>query len=471
MSGGGRSVVGGSENVEVRMNITVVGSGYVGLVTASCLASSGNHVMAADSDRHKIEALSRGKCTFFEPGLREMLVDGLDSGRLKFSTDIANAVSQAQVVFICVGTPSLEDGSADLSAVEDIACSIAQNMSDGLLVVIKSTVPVGAARRVSELIESRTAHPCTVVSNPEFLREGTALNDFLRPDRVVVGTNDPEAMQVMRELYAPFVRTNQNILFVSNEAAEMIKYASNAYLATRISFINEIADICARTGVDVGQVRAGLGADKRIGSGYLFPGAGYGGSCFPKDVQALIHVGQQAGADVGILRQVHLRNERQKRLLAEMVLERLGPDLTGRTIALWGLAFKPDTDDIRQAPAMEVIRRLRQAGATLRCYDPKACLNARYELGDVGDGVTFECDPYAVLDGADALVICTEWNEFRTPQFDVIRRKLKERIIFDGRNLYEPATLLRQRLEYHSIGRQPTAPVKSISSKPIRNAV
>ncbi len=442
------------------MKITVIGSGYVGLVTASCLAWSGNHVLSVDSDQRKVETLSRGESTIFEPGLMELLRDNLSAGRLRFTTSMSEGIEHGEVMFICVGTPPREDGSADLSAVVNIAGTLACSMTGPMIVVLKSTVPVGTARMVGAIIEERTAHPFAIVSNPEFLREGTALNDFLRPDRVVIGSADLEASQVMKELYSPFVRVNQNIIIVSNEAAEMIKYASNAYLATRISFINEIAEICTRTGVDIGEVRTGLGADKRIGNAYLFPGAGYGGSCFPKDVQALISVGEQAGADVSILKHVHRRNELQKRLLASMVTERFGDDLTGRTIALWGLAFKPDTDDTRQAPAISVIRSLCSAGAKIKCYDPKACPNARFELSDLNRAIIFENDPYTVLDGADALIICTEWNEFRTPQFDLIRQKLKERVIFDGRNLYEPATMLRQRLEYHSIGRPVTVPPK-----------
>jgi UDPglucose 6-dehydrogenase len=445
------------------MKVTVVGAGYVGLVTATCLADSGNHVLGVDSDEEKVQLLRSGRSPFYEPGLEELLRADLSSDRLRFTSDLDAGAAHGRVIFIAAGTPPKPDGSADLSDVSAIVRRIAEQATSRKVVVLKSTVPVGTARKMGEMMGELTTHPVAVVSNPEFLREGTALNDFLRPDRVIIGSDDAEAIQLMRELYAPFVRRNQNIMVMSSEAAEMVKYAANAYLAARISFINEIADICARTGVDINEVRAGMGADRRIGAGYLFPGVGYGGSCFPKDVQALIHMGQQVGAGVGILENVHTRNERQKQALVEMVLERFGKKLEGRTLGIWGLAFKPNTDDIREAPAIYAIRALTKAGARMTCYDPKACENARTELSDLKN-VSFVDDPYEALQGADGLIICTEWNEFRTPDFDRIRADLKEQVIFDGRNLYAPETMLRERIEYHSIGRGVVAP--SERSKP-----
>ncbi len=442
------------------MKVTIVGAGYVGLVTGTCLADAGNHVVCVEVDPAKVAALSRGESTFYEPGLEELIKLNVDSGRLRFTTKLAEGVAHGLVIFIAVGTPPTADGSADLSNVESIVRDVAKLMASSKVVVIKSTVPVGTGGAMSELMEDLTAHPFAVISNPEFLREGAAVEDFLRPDRVIIGCdNDAEAVQLLRELYAPFALTRQTIMVLSRDAAEMVKYASNAYLATRISFINEIADICARTGVDINEVRGGMGADRRIGAGFLSPGVGYGGSCFPKDVQALMSVAQRVGSRCDILAGVHARNDLQRELLVEMVAERLGKDLSGKTLAIWGLAFKPNTDDAREAPAIHVIRLLAAAGAKLRCYDPKACANAAAELGDC-QGVTFPDDPYDALDQADALIICTEWNEFRTPDFDRIRASLKQRVIFDGRNLYDPKTMIRQRIEYYSIGRRPAVPTR-----------
>ncbi|MFB3891465.1 MAG: UDP-glucose/GDP-mannose dehydrogenase family protein [Phycisphaerae bacterium] len=444
------------------MKVTVIGTGYVGLVTSACLADSGNHVTGVDIDEEKVRLLNSGRSPIFEQGLEELLASNLAAGRLRFTTDIAEGIHHGEVIFVAVGTPPREDGSADLSVVETIVTQVGRTMKSAKYVVIKSTVPVGTGRRMSELMEGLTAHPYAVISNPEFLREGSALEDFLHPDRVVIGSDDPQAVQVMRELYAPFARSPHTIMSMSREAAEMVKYASNAYLAARISFINEIADIAQRTGVDINEVRAGMGADRRIGMEFLAPGAGYGGSCFPKDVSALIRVAQGCGADASILRSVQARNELQKAALAGMVLDRFGRDLSGRTLALWGLAFKPRTDDIREAPAIRVIDVLTQAGATMRCYDPKAGANAARELA--GPAVHIVDDPYLALEGASGLIICTDWNEFRTPDFDRIRSALSERVIFDGRNLFEPATMLRQRIEYHSIGRPAVVPKKTAAA-------
>ena len=441
------------------MRITIVGSGYVGLVTTVCLADAGNHVVGVDIDPVKVRMLSDGQSPIYEPGLEELLRAGLDSGRIRFTTELSDGVEHGQVIFIAVGTPPLPDGSADLSGVESIVRSVAEHMSRPKVIVIKSTVPVTTGRRMTEIMEELTAHPFAVVSNPEFLREGAALDDFLHPDRLIVGSDDPGAIDLMKELYAPFAQTPQSIHVMSREAAEMVKYASNAYLAARISFINEIADICACTGVDINQVRNGMGADSRIGMSFLSPGAGYGGSCFPKDVQALIRVAKNVDCRAEILQSVHARNERQKSKLAEMVIDRFGEDLTGMTFAVWGLAFKPNTDDIREAPAIRVIQILSDAGADLKCYDPKALDNARDEFAG-NTRVHFIENPYDAALHSDALIICTEWNEFRTPDFDRIRSGMNQRVIFDGRNLYEHRTMLRQRIEYHSIGRPVAIPTR-----------
>jgi UDPglucose 6-dehydrogenase len=441
------------------MRITIVGTGYVGLVTSTCLADAGNHVLGVDIDPEKVRLLSAGRSPIFEPGLEELLKANIAAGRLAFTTELAEGVSHGHVIFVAVGTPPMPDGSADLSGVETIIRNVAAYMTCPKVVAIKSTVPVGTGRRMGELMEELTAHPFAVVSNPEFLREGAALDDFLHPDRIVIGCDEPDAVALLKELYAPFAATLQTIQVMSREAAEMVKYASNAYLATRISFINEIAEICAGTGVDINEVRTGMGADRRIGTNFLNPGVGYGGSCFPKDVQALIRVAQSVDCRAEILQRVHARNEFQKQVLARMVLERFGEDLTGRTFAIWGLAFKPNTDDVREAPAVRIIHILSQAGAELKCYDPKATGNAQVEFAD-NKNVRFATDPYDAVSGADGLIICTEWNEFRTPDFDRIRAGMRERVVFDGRNLYEPQTMLRQRIEYHSIGRPPAVPAR-----------
>jgi len=429
----------------------------VGLVTGTCFADAGNHVLCVDIDAEKVRMLSSGRSPIFEPGLEELLRANLAAERLRFTTSLDEGVAHSDIVFVAVGTPPRPDGSADLSGVESIVRAVAERMTCPKLLVIKSTVPVGTGRRMADLMEAGTAHPFAVASNPEFLREGAALEDFLRPDRVVIGCDSPEAVDVLRELYAPFAPSPHSIQVMSREAAEMVKYASNAYLANRISFINEVAEICARTDVDINQVRSGMGADRRIGSEFLSPGAGYGGSCFPKDVQALIQVARDAGCDAALLQSIHDRNERQKRMLADMVLARFGRDLSGRTFAVWGLAFKPNTDDVREAPAVRVIRILAEAGAALVCYDPKARQNAAAALADC-PAVRFADEPYQALAQADGLIICTEWNEFRSPDFDRIRSALRQRVIFDGRNLYEPKTMQRQRIEYHSIGRPPAVP-------------
>ncbi len=441
------------------MRICVIGTGYVGLVTAACLAESGNHVTAVDNDRRKIATLQQGACPFFEPGLSELVGQNMRAGRLRFTTDLAAGVAGARVIFMAVGTPPRADGSADLSFIEAAATEMARALTGPAIVVDKSTVPVGTGARLEALIASRTSHACPVVSNPEFLKEGAALNDFFGPDRVVIGADDPAAGDVVAELHEPFVRNNKPILRMSRAAAELTKYAANAYLATRISFINEIAEICERLDVDINEVRRGMGSDARIGHHFLYPGLGYGGSCFPKDVQALASFGRAAGADCGLLDAVHRRNLAQRHHMAQRVLDRLGPDLRGKRLAVWGLAFKPQTDDVREAPALTIVEALLAAGAKVAVHDPRAMDAARVFLGD---RVEYHSDPYAALPGADALLILTEWMEFRSPDFDRLRAALKQPLIFDGRNVYSPAALARYNFEYYSVGR-PAVPIQGES--------
>ncbi|MEE8385674.1 MAG: UDP-glucose/GDP-mannose dehydrogenase family protein, partial [Dehalococcoidia bacterium] len=357
------------------MRITIVGTGYVGLVTGVCLADAGNHVVGLDVDAEKIARLGRGECTIFEPGLTDLLQSNLAAGRFSLTTDMPEAVRGAEVIFIAIGTPPREDGSADLSMIETSVRDIARNVNKRTILVMKSTVPVGTCARIEKLVTPLSKHPVTVVSNPEFLKEGTAVDDFLRPDRVVVGSEDPEASEIMRELYSPFVRNRNPILIVRRAASEMIKYAANCYLSTRISFINQIANLCEALDVDVDEVRAGIGHDARIGHHFMYPGIGYGGSCFPKDVQALHHVAAEAGLDADLLAAVHQVNERQKGLLLDRIRSHFDNNLAGRTFAVWGVAFKPQTDDIREAPALVTIRGLVAAGAHVRAHDPKALAN------------------------------------------------------------------------------------------------
>ncbi len=437
------------------MRIGVVGSGYVGLVTSACLADNGNNVVAVDNDADKVRELSAGRCPIFEPGLGELLVDNLNAGRLRFTTNLPECVADSRVVFIAVGTPCRPDGSADLSMVESVATQIGRAMTGPTVVVTKSTVPVGSGARIEAIIRAQTRHPCQVVSNPEFLKEGNAVNDFLRPDRVVIGADDPAAGDLVAELYLPFVRNNKPILRMSRVASEMTKYAANAYLAMRISFINEIAAVCERFNTNVDEVRRGIGADARIGYHFMYPGIGYGGSCFPKDVQALASTAREAGVSCRLLEAVHERNLEQRDTLARRVLSRLGPDLHAKRLAVWGLAFKPKTDDVREAPALDIIKTLLDAGATIVAYDPRAADSAKQVLGD---RIAYDTDAYAALRGAEALLICTEWNEFRSPDFTRMRQALRQPLIFDGRNLFDPAAAARYGFEYHSVGRPPAYP-------------
>jgi UDPglucose 6-dehydrogenase len=432
------------------VNIGVVGSGYVGLVVGACLAENGNFVVCVDSDAAKIDRLRRGEIPIYEPGLNEMVPRNVSEERLRFTTDLDSAVKASEVIFIAVGTPQDEDGSADLTHVLDVARGIARAMTGPMIIVNKSTVPVGTAARVQEVMGGLTRHAVAVVSNPEFLKEGTAVDDFLKPDRVVIGTTDPAVEAVMRKLYEPFVRTGKPILVMDPASAELTKYAANAMLATRISFMNEMAAYCDRVGADVRQVRMGVGTDSRIGSSFLFPGVGYGGSCFPKDVKALIRMGQEAGVALHVVEAVERTNEAQKALLAPRIAAHLG-GLAGRTVAVWGLAFKPRTDDMREAPAITIIESLLAGGARVRAYDPKAEEQARRVFGD---RVMLCARAYEAVTGADALAVVTEWSEFREPDFAKIKTLMRHPAVFDGRNIYDPEVLRKLGFHYEGIGRR-----------------
>ncbi len=432
------------------MKITIAGSGYVGLVTGACLSETGNNVLGYDIDAKRVESLNAGHCPIYEPGLPELLRDSRAAGRIRFTTDIKEAVDHAEVVFIAIGTPPKADGDADLSHIEAFAREMAPHVSRPLTVAIKSTVPVGTGAHVEKIINARSTARVDLVSNPEFLKEGNAVNDFRRPDRVVIGADKPEAGEIIRELYLPFVRNQRPMLQMSREASELTKYAANACLAARISFVNEIANLCDRLGIDVEEVRHGMGTDPRIGPQFLYPGAGYGGSCFPKDVQALHHTARKAGMETELLGAVHNVNERQKRVLFQKVRSRFGDGLRGMTAAIWGISFKPNTDDIREAAAVALIEELLKAGATVHAHDPQALSNLRQSYGD---RIAYYDTAYAALEGADFLVICTEWNAFRSPDFQEMKKRLKHPVVFDGRNLYEPKTLRRYGMEYFPIGR------------------
>ncbi|MFI5183102.1 MAG: UDP-glucose dehydrogenase family protein [Vicinamibacteria bacterium] len=433
------------------MKIGVVGTGYVGLVVGACLAENGNSVVCVDNNAEKIGALQRGEIPIYEPGLEEMLPRNVAEDRLRFTTDLAGAVRESEILFIAVGTPQDGDGSADLTYVVAVAEAIGRAMNGWKVIVTKSTVPVGTAAKVREVIAGVTKQPFAVVSNPEFLKEGAAVDDFLKPDRVVIGTDDPKVEAIMRELYEPFVRTGHPILVMDHASAELTKYAANAMLATRISFMNEIANLCDKVGADVRQVRMGIGSDTRIGSSFLFPGIGYGGSCFPKDVKALLRTAHDAGCKLSVVQAVDDANNYQKAILVPRVEKYLG-GLRGKTIALWGLAFKPRTDDMREAPALSIIEALTKGGASVRVYDPKAMTAAKRELGETP--VTFCHRSYEAVEGADALVIVTEWGEFREPDFERLKSLMRRPAIFDGRNIYKPDHLRAIGFHYEGIGRR-----------------
>jgi len=432
------------------MKIGVVGTGYVGLVVGACLAENGNTVVCVDIDEAKVAALRKGQVPIYEPGLEEMIIRNMKEERLRFTTELPAAVRASDILFIAVGTPQDEDGSADTRHVLRVAEDIARAMDGAKVVVVKSTVPVGTNARLRQAIGALTTHPFSVVSNPEFLKEGAALDDFLKPDRVVVGTDDPKVEALMREIYEPFVRTGNPILVMDPASAELTKYAANAMLATRISFMNEIANLCERLGADVRQVRMGVGTDSRIGTSFLFPGVGYGGSCFPKDIKALARMGRDSGAALNVVEAVEETNQAQKTILLPQIEAHLG-GLSGKVIAVWGLAFKPRTDDMREAPALALIEGLLKKGAFVRAYDPKAMPAAGLELGD---RVMLCARSYDAVQGADALAVVTEWSEFREPDFARIRTLMRRPAIFDGRNIYNPQSVREAGFHYQGIGRR-----------------
>ena len=440
------------------MKITVIGTGYVGLVSGACLAEVGNDVLCLDLDLEKIRVLEAGGIPIYEPGLQDMVQRNVAAGRLHFTTDVARAVRHGTIQFIAVGTPPDEDGSADMQYVLTAARSIGRLMTDYKVVVDKSTVPVGTADKVHEAIADELGQrgvqtPFAVVSNPEFLKEGAAVEDFMRPDRIIVGASDEHAISLMRALYAPFQRNRERLIVTDARSAELTKYAANAMLATRISFMNELANLAEKLGADIEMVRQGMGSDPRIGFHFLYPGCGYGGSCFPKDVKALIKTAAGAGdVDLKVLMAVEAANSAQKHVLGRKIKQRLGDDLTGRHFALWGLAFKPNTDDMREAPSLELLTDLLAAGATVTAYDPAAMHEAQRVLGNE-PRVRYALSPNEALEGADALVIVTEWKEFRSPDFELIKERLKQPLIVDGRNLYDPALVRGMGFDYLAIGR------------------
>lgn len=437
------------------MNLTVVGCGYVGLVTGTCFAESGNEVVCVDVERERIAALKAGRVPIYEPGLEELVRRNVQEGRLSFTTDLTDGVRNSIVSFIAVGTPMDTNGAADLGAVFGAAEQIARSVTGYHVLVIKSTVPVGTSDRVREFVGRIADHRVEVCSCPEFLKEGSAIEDFMRPDRVIIGSTSEQATVIVRELHSPFLRTDNPILVMHPRSAELTKYASNAMLAMRVSFINEMANLCEAVGAEINDVRRGMGADRRIGSQFLFPGVGYGGSCFPKDVQALIRSAAEHNLDFGLLKAAQEINDRQKRLLVRRVKEHFGDDLSGRTLALWGLAFKPRTDDMREAPSITIVEGLLTRGATVAVHDPEALGEARKQFGD---RVSYHRANYEALKDADALLIVTEWNEFRRPDFPRMKQLLRQPVIFDGRNLYEPEIMREHGFTYFPIGRASVRP-------------
>ncbi len=441
------------------MEITIFGTGYVGLVTGTCFAEAGNHVTGVDIDPDRVARLAQGESVIYEPGLSEMLQRNLKAGRIEFTTDARRGIDGAEVIFICVGTPPLDDGSSDLSAVRAVARSIGESITERAVVVDKSTVPVGTGDEVARIIREELRKrdvdiPFAVISNPEFLKEGAAIEDFQRPDRIIIGSNDPWATEIMRELYSPFNRNHNRLMVMDLRSAEFTKYAANALLATKISFMNEMANIAERIGVDIENVRVGIGSDPRIGYSFIYPGCGFGGSCFPKDVSSLEKVAESAGVDPQLLRAVNQVNARQKNVLFEKIFAHFGGNLRGKTIALWGLAFKPNTDDMREAPSIDLMTALWDAGATVRAYDPVAMKEtARLFPHAISEGdLVLVDDAETALSGADALAVCTEWRAFRMPDFDVLRETLTHPVIFDGRNMLDPVRVEREGLIYYGIG-------------------
>jgi UDPglucose 6-dehydrogenase len=432
------------------MKITVIGTGYVGLVTGTCFAETGNKVTCVDKDKAKVDKLSSGQITIYEPGLEKIFLRNTKEGRLVFTTNLEEVLEASEIIFLALPTPPGADGSADLKYVLGVADKMGKLMKGYKVVVNKSTVPVGTADKVREAIAKNYKGAFDVVSNPEFLREGVAVDDFMKPDRVVIGTKSEQAKKVMTELYAPFVRQGNPLIFMDERSSELTKYAANSFLATKISFMNEIAQLCERMGADVDMVRRGIGSDDRIGKRFLFPGIGYGGSCFPKDVQALVKSSNEVNYDFEILKAVEKVNALQKLHLVNKINTYFKNDLQGKKIALWGLAFKPNTDDIRDAPAIDMINALTAAGATITAYDPEAMPNVKNKIGDK---IKYATNQYEALTGADILVIATEWSEFRTPDFEIIEKELPSKVIFDGRNLFDVAKMKEMGYHYESIGR------------------
>jgi UDPglucose 6-dehydrogenase len=431
------------------MKIAVVGTGYVGLVVGACFAENGSEVICVDKDEAKVRALQKGKIPIYEPGLEELVKRNREEKRLTFTTALPRAVRASQIIFIAVGTPEAEDGSADLQHVLGVARDVARAMNGYKVIVDKSTVPVGTAEKVREVIRRETTHPFSVVSNPEFLKQGAAVNDFLKPDRVVIGSEDPRGSELMKELYAPFTRTGAPIMVMDCASAELCKYAANAMLATRISFMNEIANVCDLYGANVDEVRRAVASDTRIGAAFLFPGVGYGGSCFPKDVKAMLKFAKDKGYDFQILDSVENVNVRQKQVLVDKIQQHFG-SLKGKTIGLWGLAFKPRTDDMREAPAINIVTKLLQLGAKVQAYDPEATETAKRVFGNK---ITYCKKNYDALAGADALALVTEWNEFREPDYGKMKKLMRQPVVFDGRNIYNPGQMKAHGFTYFSIGR------------------
>ncbi len=434
------------------MKLCVIGTGYVGLVAGTCFASMGNDVICVDKDTEKLKKLEKGIIPIFEPGLDSLILENVRENRLKFTDDLDFAVKHSKVCFIAVGTPQKEDGSADLSAVFEVAEQIAASMNEYKVIVNKSTVPVGTCEKIAEIIKNKTGCAFDVVSNPEFLKQGAAVEDFLKPDRVIIGAETEESAKIMNEIYSPFLRTGNPVITMDIKSAEMTKYAANAFLAVKISYANEIANICENIGANAEMVRKGMCADKRIGSLFLFPGLGYGGSCFPKDVKALMSLSKEKGYTCEMLIACDNINLRQRYIFINKIFKKLGRDLSGMTFALWGLAFKPNTNDMREAPAITIINELTKAGAKIQAFDPKAVDSAKSIFGD---SIKYSESAYEALEGADALILATEWNEFRNPDFELIKNKLKSPLIFDGRNQYNIETMKKYGFDYICVGRKP----------------
>lgn len=434
------------------MKLCVIGTGYVGLVAGTCFASMGNDVICVDKDTEKLKKLEKGIIPIFEPGLDSLILENVRENRLKFTDDLDFAVKHSKVCFIAVGTPQKEDGSADLSAVFEVAEQIAASMNEYKVIVNKSTVPVGTCEKIGEIIKNKTGCAFDVVSNPEFLKQGAAVEDFLKPDRVIIGAETEKSAKIMNEIYSPFLRTGNPVITMDIKSAEMTKYAANAFLAVKISYANEIANICENIGANAEMVRKGMCADKRIGSLFLFPGLGYGGSCFPKDVKALMSLSKEKGYTCEMLIACDNINLRQRYIFINKIFKKLGRDLSGMTFALWGLAFKPNTNDMREAPAIAIINELTKAGAKIQAFDPKAVESAKSIFGD---SIKYSESAYEALEGADALILATEWNEFRNPDFELIKNKLKSPLIFDGRNQYNVETMKKYGFDYICVGRKP----------------